>query len=427
MYYRMFRFCTLFFALFTLSCQNDTRLYQKERIVRLSPGSVPSVMQDQNKNDFRKTDAFSGDFLKKEENIALLLPMTGAKKAIGNQVFDAIVMAIKDTNGTNIKLFIFDTEGTASGALDAVKKAVSIKPSFVVGPIFKNELESVIPILKTNNINTISLSNDKSLASEKIYTFGIHPDAMYSSIVSFLSENNNKNISIIAEGNKEGMMFFDNFKKVAEKNDVKILSHQYYSAQNSKSFEKVAQDIKRSKYVSFRVDEKGNEYQINLNDKNRQNNKDKVTMIEMNALYINASGQDLFSIISELRKKSVFGSDMITVVDHSIVDDETVLINPMSDGLIFAHHVNSSSKNFITEFKKTYGYRPLRIASLGYDAIGTVVTVLNKNVDILNQEGFAGVTGEFLFTKKGLVKRKYNIAMIKKGSIDMIDKTNDFK
>ena len=70
-------------------------------------------------------------------------------------------------------------------------------------------------------------------------------------------------------------------------------------------------------------------------------------------------------------------------------------------------------EDFMTRFQGFYGYRPPRIATLAYDAVGLVASLARIEVrrnrfsdeTLMNANGFRGIDGIFRFLPNGTTER----------------------
>ena len=150
----------------------------------------------------------------------------------------------------------------------------------------------------------------------------------------------------------------------------------------------------------------------------------------MNTIYNEAFGQDLYSIMAEIKRKGLFTDDMSVMSGQNIIEDATILKNPMADGILFVNTATPYIYDFGTIFEDLFGYRPLRIAAIAYDAFSTVATIAIKDKNNLknlnNPDGFTGIYGDFRFMKDGSVQRKFYVQMVNKKTIELVEKIDKF-
>ena len=88
-----------FAILLLFSCNQSPKVYTPREVVKYRYNQVAPT----NTIEIQPINPVTGLYAKDEFRVALLLPMTGDKKDIGKQVFDAVTMAIQDLNADNIK------------------------------------------------------------------------------------------------------------------------------------------------------------------------------------------------------------------------------------------------------------------------------------------------------------------------------------
>jgi hypothetical protein len=83
-----------FAILLLFSCNQSPKVYTPREVVKYRYNQVAPT----NTIEIQPINPVTGLYAKDEFRVALLLPMTGDKKDIGKQVFDAVTMATLDCN-----------------------------------------------------------------------------------------------------------------------------------------------------------------------------------------------------------------------------------------------------------------------------------------------------------------------------------------
>ena len=103
----------------------------------------------------------------------------------------------------------------------------------------------------------------------------------------------------------------------------------------------------------------------------------------------------------------------VRFIGTGLWDDAELSLEPSLDGAWFAGAPLKLSRGFAARFEDTFGYAPVRIASLGYDAMSLVAILARHEVRrerfsdylLFDPDGFAGVDGIFRFRPDGTVER----------------------
>jgi hypothetical protein len=82
---------------------------------------------------------------------------------------------------------------------------------------------------------------------------------------------------------------------------------------------------------------------------------------------------------------------------------------------------------FEQHFEKTYGYKPVRIASVAYDSVALVGFLSQQSgnklntTDIISERGFAGVDGAFRFAPNRVAERSLAVLEVIPNGFEIVD------
>jgi hypothetical protein len=123
------------------------------------------------------------------------------------------------------------------------------------------------------------------------------------------------------------------------------------------------------------------------------------------------------------------GAPFIKLLGTGLWDDPQLMAIPALQGAWFATSNPTHAESFSKNFNQTYGYLPVRLASLGYDAVALVTTLaLDEGNEaftektLTDREGFVGpANGSFRLLPDGRVERALAIIEITSGKGRIID------
>jgi len=101
---------------------------------------------------------------------ALLVPKTGVHAALGRSMERGAMLA-QGTTGAK-QLLVFDTMGTAAGAIAAAKAALHAKARILLGPLLASEVPGVVGVAGTA-VPVLAFSNDAALRESGAFVLGI--------------------------------------------------------------------------------------------------------------------------------------------------------------------------------------------------------------------------------------------------------------
>ena len=121
-----------------------------------------------------------------------------------------------------------------------------------------------------------------------------------------------------------------------------------------------------------------------------------------------------------------------TYLVHGLMDDAGLANDANLDGAWFAAPSPSARRAFEKRYGDVYGIKPLRLASLAYDATALAAILARSSFDetgapsydynaLTNPNGFSGVDGIFRFRPDGISERGLAVLEFQNGSIKVVD------
>lgn len=108
--------------------------------------------------------------------VALLLPLSGQQEALGRALQQAAELALFEQNDRRVEFVPLDTAGTAMGAGDAARRAVSLGAVSMVGPLTGAETAGAAPVAQAARLPVLAFTNDASQARPGVWALGVTPE-----------------------------------------------------------------------------------------------------------------------------------------------------------------------------------------------------------------------------------------------------------
>ncbi len=310
--------------------------------------------------------------------VAILLPLSGQHATVGQSMLQAAQLAVFDVGYENFELMPQDTGGTAVGAAAAVTKAIDGGAQLILGPLFAEEVRAVKSVTAGKKINILAFSTDWTLAGDNAYIMGFLPFGQVERIADYAAQKGLKLAAVAASTDTYGATASGTFETEAKKRGMSIT--------------RALSDI---------------------------NGYDSV--------FIPAGGADLSNILLRVTNKSA------QKLGTGLWDDPRVAGMPEMNGAWFAAPSPSARISFEQRYETTYGTKPVRIASMAYDAAALCITLAKTGISmgrgpdfdaasLTSPNGFSGVDGILRFNKSNLIERGMAILEIRNGQINEIDK-----
>ena len=325
-----------------------------------------------------------------EFRIGVILPLSGDHQEIGQQFLDAIIMALFDTNKSDIMLLPVDSRGTAEGALLAAQDAYARGAEVFVGPIFDHSIQAVSALAKTHQIPIIGFSSNRHVAEEGIFLLNFLPEQQVEKIVSFAIDNGVERFAALIPDTAYGSVVEEAYIFNVKKFGGEVTNIVHYST----DFDSIGSAVKQ--FVAT------------------------TEIIENDAILVPEGGMMLVSLVSHLAVHDI-DTGLVRLLGTGLWDEENLKREPSLINGLYAAPSKNNGDYFSSEFKKDFGKSPHKVVSLAYDAM-----LLASNLKISRfsyaemqktlsrAEGYMGVNGLFRLWPSGLCERNLTIYQISK-------------
>lgn len=306
--------------------------------------------------------------------VGVLVPMSGRHANIGQAMFNAAQQALFSNPNSRIELLIGNTQGHPEGASLAAQNVVNKGASIIVGPLFSSSTTAASRIAAPKGIPIISFSNDKSVQNRMTYTMGIEPGTQIRRIMQLARDRGYKRTAVVIPDNEYGAVI-----------------RRHISSQPSGSYKVFVYETGAFNFKQM---------------------AESIQTAQCTAVLIPEGGRQLGAIVSSLSEHGIHNRS-VKFLGSSLWDVPTTMSNPKLFGAWFATTPSDQRGKFYAAYKSTFGNVPPQIASLGYDVISSIISIVRKRsnpnrltINDLSESGkFNGITGQFSYASNGLVSR----------------------
>jgi ABC-type branched-subunit amino acid transport system substrate-binding protein len=318
--------------------------------------------------------------------VALLVPLSGANADLGKAMLEAAQLALFNTDSERLTLVPRDTAGTAEGAANAAKSAISEGAQLLIGPLLAAEVEAVKPIARDAKINVIAFSTATQLAGGNVFLMGFQPRQEVVREVSFARDKGLSKFAALAPNSQYGHLMTDALRDAATAGGGSVAKVEYLDPRAADPSAAVKRLLSSGAAAPPAPASAG-----------------------FDALLLPEGGAQLKQIARQL-KEAGLDPTQVRLLGSGLWDDPTIAGESALDGGWYAASPPEPRQEFESRFQATYGHPAPRLASLAFDA-AALAAVLGRSGEpfsheaILNPSGFTGVDGLFRFTQQGLVQR----------------------
>lgn len=127
--------------------------------------------------------------------VALLLPLTGERAALGLSMQRAAMLAETDAR----LLVALDTAGTAGGAATAAQAALKRGAAMILGPLTSWEASAAAQVV-ANRVPVIAFTNNPAAAANGAYVFGLTAQQVTTSVLGYARSRGVKSVVVVGDG-----------------------------------------------------------------------------------------------------------------------------------------------------------------------------------------------------------------------------------
>ncbi|MHA1540357.1 MAG: penicillin-binding protein activator [Alphaproteobacteria bacterium] len=386
--------------------------------VVISPDDAPETLfdQDQAEDFFMAKDDFNIRDLRNklganQKSVAILLPLSGRGKSVGQDLLNAAQMALYDNAARNFVLRPYDTKGTSKGAKEAALDAIGENASLILGPLFSHAVEAVSEVAERADIPVIAFSNNRTVADENTFLIGTFPKDQAERVASYATLKGKKRIAIFAPDSAYGRMTSEAVKSVADRyGDVSIVKEVFFPAA-TRNFTPLVKKFVNYKHLKSLIEALEERKKANPFEK-----LDEEIDFGFDAIFVPVSARKLKKI-APLFAYFEIDLDKVKLLGTALWNDQTLGRDGTISGAWYAGTNPKGKLNFEKNYTKLYKKKPSSIASLGFDATSLAALMAKQKIpytteSLTSLSGFEGLDGFFRFNEDGTNQRALSVIEI---------------
>ncbi len=315
--------------------------------------------------------------------VALLAPLTGPNKTVGQAMVDAADMALFEV-AADVALMPRDTGSSQENTQAAADRAIADGARLILGPVFSTSVPAVRDAAGAAGINVISYSTDAAVAGGNAFVMGFLPSGQVERAIAFAKSRGMTKLTALIPDTPYGV----------------AVSAEIAGIQNRLG-------LQPPHIVTLTRDPKS---QIAaLSDDPPQ------------MLLVALGGEQLQNLAGAIGEYAA--QHPVQLLGTGLWADDPALGQlPAFVGGWYASPIPGNFQDFSARFQAIYNYKPPRIASLAYDSVALAAAIAKasgNNPNAFTREvltapnGFVGIDGGFRFLPTGLSER--NLAVLAVG------------
>lgn len=351
--------------------------------------------------------------------VALLVPLSGPHKDLGQALLQASQMAMFDMDFPAIEIVPRDTAANPDTARQAAQSAIQDGAQLILGPLFSSSVSAVKPVARRSNVNVIAFSTDWALAGDNTYIMGFLPFAQVQRVTEYAMMNGYNNIGILAPNTDYGSAVIAAYNSMTYRSGLPRADIARFSGDDNAISEVIR-------------------HFTNFDQRELAREEGEEPEIPFDAILMPVGGDQARSI-SNLLSYYDLDEDTVKRLGTGLWDDSGLAAEESMNYAWFAAPSPDLRTGFENRFAQLYGYQAPRLSTLAYDATALAIVLARKaseegilqagygresmfvHSQITNPNGFAGIDGIFRFRPDNLVERGLAVLEIRDGDIEIID------
>jgi len=335
--------------------------------------------------------------------VGLLAPFSGEYKNLGESLLLSTQLALNEIDSENIIIIPRDSGSNDNEKLNiAIKDIIDKGAKIIIGPMTSS---ASAELGKYNSTIFISLSNKEPKISKNVINIGISLESQLEAIQQLLVKEK-KRKTIIMYPKNEYEKFIDKKIKLLKLKNYKVFKYNTDPRILTGEIEKLTNYSKRKKNLEIRK-----KFLKKLDD--NQSKRELETLdriytlgsVDFDSVIVIDFGNSLKSVLSSLVYTDVDDKTVLVATVNQWFD-ESIFHKNLVKNLYFPSVDIKQFKKYNDDYFKTFGIKPDEITILGYDALGLIYYVWNKNNginsinDFFIKDKIKGKIGTFEFKEK---------------------------
>ena len=358
-------------------------------------------------------------------NIAVLLPTSGNRAAIGQAIRPAIEMATLQYAPRGLRVNFYDT-GTGN-VEETISEMLAKNPDVIIGPVFA-ENAKILRDMKPSGIPALSFTSDLSAVGDGILSVSLIPTNSTEAILQTMKSDGVERFIIMAPDNTSGHIMAGAAKATNSDYNIRNIGVFYYQEHDANSIKDTtltasmysARSAANTRAREILANIANNE-SLSATEKSsvvsqlgKLNKRDVIGKLPYDAILFLGTSDDTKSLVSFLRYYGV-GANDVHMYGTSMWEGTDISSDVTMTGAKFAT-MNDIPQNISTTYESATGTPASRMAVIGYDAAILAINAAYADGGatsyLLNPSGYMGANGLFRLRPNGTNERALQIMRI---------------
>ncbi|MFK7744217.1 MAG: penicillin-binding protein activator [Roseobacter sp.] len=333
--------------------------------------------------------------------VALLVP-SGKNEAdtdiLARSLENAARLAMRDLNGVEIDLRVYQTAGDASLAAANAEKAVQEGAKIIIGPVFAASANAAGNAVSGTGVNVLSFSNNAAIAGGNVFILGPTFQNTANRMVGFATAQGKQRFVVVHGQDVAGTQGRDAIERAVNANGASVVASVGYALSQ--------QDVIAA----------------------IPNIKSAVTEQGADAVFMTTDTATALPLLTQLLPEAGVSSDVAQFIGLTRWDipPQTLSLPGVQNGW-FAVPDPTASAAFSNQYQAAYGSTPHPIGGLAFDAIAAIGALASQGqsdaltaATLTQGAGFRGASGIFRLNGDGTNARGLAVATVTDAQVQIL-------
>lgn len=331
--------------------------------------------------------------------VALLLPTSkpGEAGAAAADLRSAAELAVTELTQPRLRMLNKDTEGTPAVAAAAAEAAIAGGAELILGPLFATEVAAVAPVARKAGVPVVAFSSDRKVAGQGVHLLSFLAGDDVPRILGYAAASGKRRLAALIPRTPYGKVIEASLKAAAPLSGMKIAALEHYALDADGMVDPMAR-------IRAIVAKGG-----------------------ADALMV-PGGSDTLPMLAPLLAYNGIDGSKVKLIGTSGWDFPGAGQEKALQSGWFPGADPDGWRAFSARFQQMNGRVPMRIASLGYDAVSLAAALCTApkgerfaEASLTRASGFAGIDGLFRLKPDGTSERGLAILEVQPFGAKVID------
>ncbi len=352
-----------------------------------------------------------GSVSSEQQQIGVILPLTGQYSQLGNSTKNGIELALKtvasggvaqETSDPQIKALYRDDAGDSLQATVATKELLGQGVDVIIGPLLADAARQTGELVKQAGRSMITFSKNPDLITgEGVFRFGVTSRSQVTSLLEICQRIYSfSRYAIVFPDDVAGNEFADLFREGLRNMGLQAVVEQSYSRGDFMAFNSIAQAVEAAQVEAVFFPDN-----------------------------LKSAGRFFSAISSGARQKIVPLGTAAWDNQIELQQSRTVLGGAVFPTPFFAQSQRADVVSFVQMFEERFGHKPDFLAAQGFDAATLGLEALRSArangitpMDALSRiSAYEGVSGKVSVEPSGEIRRAYPVVALRDNKLVELD------